>query len=79
MTDTADFLVEIGTEELPPKSLVDLERAFASQLQDGFKGASLSFSTLRSFATPRRLAVLVGGLQLEIGRASCRERVLIEV
>ncbi|MDQ1242088.1 MAG: hypothetical protein QG550_1339, partial [Pseudomonadota bacterium] len=29
MTDTADFLVEIGTEELPPKSLVDLERAFA--------------------------------------------------
>lgn len=65
MTDTADFLVEIGTEELPPKSLVDLERAFASQLQDGLKGASLSFSTLRSFATPRRLAVLVGGLQLE--------------
>ncbi len=65
MTHTADFLVEIGTEELPPKSLADLERAFASQVQDGLRGASLGFSGLRSFATPRRLAVLVSDLDVE--------------
>ncbi|MBL8200968.1 MAG: glycine--tRNA ligase subunit beta [Chromatiales bacterium] len=65
MTATADFLVEIGTEELPPKSLADLERAFASQVQDGLAGASLGYQGLRSFATPRRLAVLVSGLQVE--------------
>jgi len=65
MTGTADFLVEIGTEELPPKSLADLERAFARHVEDGLRGASLGFSGLRSFATPRRLAVLVSGLQTE--------------
>jgi len=65
MAGTADFLVEIGTEELPPKALADLERAFAGQLGDGLRGASLGFSALRSYATPRRLAVLVKDLQLE--------------
>ena len=66
MTATADFLVEIGTEELPPKSLADLERAFAEpgRRTDCAAPASASAS-LRSFATPRRLAVLVSGLQLE--------------
>ncbi|MEO8223213.1 MAG: glycine--tRNA ligase subunit beta [Gammaproteobacteria bacterium] len=64
MSSTADFLVEIGTEELPPKSLADLERAFAGHLQDSLKAAGLGFSTFQSFATPRRLAVLVGALDL---------------
>jgi len=65
MAATADFLVEIGTEELPPKSLADLERAFAGHVQDGLRGASLDYSSLVSYATPRRLAVLVSGLLLE--------------
>lgn len=65
MTGTTDFLVEIGTEELPPKSLADLERAFAGQIEEGLRGAMLGFTGLRSFATPRRLAVLVTGLQPE--------------
>ncbi len=65
MATCADFLVEIGTEELPPKSLADLERAFAGQVQDGLRAASLGFTGLRSFATPRRLAVLVSDLHLE--------------
>ncbi|MEO7386200.1 MAG: glycine--tRNA ligase subunit beta [Gammaproteobacteria bacterium] len=64
MTAAADFLVEIGTEELPPKSLAYLERAFATQIQDGLNAASLGFAELRSFSTPRRLAVLVSGLHL---------------
>ncbi len=65
MPGTADFLVEIGTEELPPKSLSDLERAFAEQVLNGLRGAGLGFARLDSFATPRRLAVLVRGLELQ--------------
>jgi len=65
MPATADFLVEIGTEELPPKALSDLERAFAAQVLAGLRGAGLGFIGLDSFATPRRLAILVRGLELE--------------
>ncbi len=65
MSGTADFLVEIGTEELPPKSLAVLERAFFSGIQAGLADAGLGSSACRSFATPRRLAVLVAGLALE--------------
>jgi glycyl-tRNA synthetase beta chain len=54
-----DFLVEIGTEELPPKALRLLERAFAADLAAGLARAGLRHGELRSFATPRRLAVLV--------------------
>lgn len=54
-----DFLVEIGTEELPPKALRALERAFASGIAAGLDKAGLKHGALRSFATPRRLAVHV--------------------
>jgi glycyl-tRNA synthetase beta chain len=54
-----DFLVEIGTEELPPKALRLLEEAFAGDLASGLAKAGLKHGELRSFATPRRLAVLV--------------------
>jgi glycyl-tRNA synthetase beta chain len=59
MADVSDFLVEIGTEELPPKSLRDLELAFAEGVRSGIAAAGLASAELRSFATPRRLAVLV--------------------
>ena len=66
MTDTAgstaEFLVEIGTEELPPKSLRSLQAAFQAAVSDGLEAASLEFAEIVSFATPRRLAVLVQGL-----------------
>ncbi len=64
MSATADFLVEIGTEELPPKALAGLEAAFAGHIREGLQAAELTFAGLRSFATPRRLAVLVTGLGL---------------
>jgi glycyl-tRNA synthetase beta chain len=54
-----DFLVEIGTEELPPKALRGLEQAFSSALRSGLDKAALEHGDLVSFATPRRLAVLV--------------------
>ncbi|EQD69803.1 protein containing Glycyl-tRNA synthetase, class IIc, beta subunit, partial [mine drainage metagenome] len=57
--DARDFLVEIGTEELPPKALHSLEQAFASGIGAGLSKATLKHGALQSFATPRRLAVLV--------------------
>ncbi len=54
-----DFLVELGTEELPPNSLHTLQRAFAAGIRTGLESAGLKFGDLTSFATPRRLAVLV--------------------
>ena len=60
MNDSArDFLVELGTEELPPLALPELERAFAAGIRAGLDEAGLPHGELRSFATPRRLAVLV--------------------
>lgn len=58
----SDFLVELGTEELPPLALPELERAFADGIRAGFTEAGLPFGELKSFATPRRLAVLVRDL-----------------
>jgi glycyl-tRNA synthetase beta chain len=57
-----DFLVEIGTEELPPKVLRQLSETFASGIAQGLKDQHLSFSTMTSYAAPRRLAVLITDL-----------------
>jgi glycyl-tRNA synthetase beta chain len=54
-----DFLVEIGTEELPPKALHGLEEAFTSGIRAGLVKAGLEHGDLVSYATPRRLAVWV--------------------
>ncbi len=54
-----DLLFEIGTEELPPKALARLEEALAAGIRAGLEQAQLAHGALRSFATPRRLAVLV--------------------
>jgi glycyl-tRNA synthetase beta chain len=58
-SEKRDFLVEIGTEELPPKALRQLEQAFAGDLTGGLAKAGLRHGEVRSFATPRRLAVLI--------------------
>lgn len=57
-----DFLVELGTEELPPKALKNLGEALLAGIEKGLKAAGLSYSTARYYAAPRRLAVLVGQL-----------------
>ena len=58
-TGARDFLVEIGTEELPPKALQPLAQAFVAGLTAGLGRAQLSHGEVSGFATPRRLAVLV--------------------
>lgn len=57
-----DFLVEIGTEELPPKSLFTLAQAFAQGIGQGLVDAGVKHGQLEWFATPRRLAVRVLGV-----------------
>jgi glycyl-tRNA synthetase beta chain len=59
MTASRDFLVEIGTEELPPKSLLALSAAFAEGVEKGLRDAGIAFGAVERFATPRRLAVRV--------------------
>lgn len=54
-----DFLVELGTEELPPTSLLELSNAFTQGIVSGLNAQNIQFETTKSFATPRRLAVLV--------------------
>jgi len=59
MSPSRDFLVEIGTEELPPKSLLALAAAFAAAIEKGIADAGLKHGAVERFATPRRLAVRV--------------------
>ena len=56
------LLLEIGTEELPPKALLKLALAFANGMRDGLDKAELEFDKVNYFATPRRLTVMVTGL-----------------
>jgi len=62
MSAKRDFLVEIGTEELPPKSLLNLAAAFAEGITKGLAEAGLTSKSVEHFAAPRRLAVRVRGL-----------------
>ncbi|MFI4866060.1 MAG: glycine--tRNA ligase subunit beta [Steroidobacterales bacterium] len=54
-----DLLIELGTEELPPRALRTLELAFADGLRTRLTQAGLSVGAMESFATPRRLAVRI--------------------
>ena len=56
---TQNFLVEIGTEELPPKALKTLATSFADNVEAELNQAGLTFDKIEWFATPRRLAVKV--------------------
>lgn len=62
---SADFLVELGTEELPPKALKNLMASFAETIENNLKAAELTFTAIKPFAAPRRLAVLVENLASE--------------
>ncbi|TNH06013.1 glycine--tRNA ligase subunit beta [Testudinibacter sp. TR-2022] len=62
---TQNFLVEIGTEELPPKALKKLATAFAENIQQALTQEGLAFDNVAWFAAPRRLAVKVSALATE--------------
>ncbi|CDG48143.1 glycine--tRNA ligase subunit beta [Serratia symbiotica] len=56
------FLVEIGTEELPPKALRSLAGSFAANFTTELENANLEHGSVSWFATPRRLALKVANL-----------------
>lgn len=58
-----DFLVELGTEELPPEALKTLSDAFLSGITSGLDAAGITYTTATPFASPRRLAVLISNIQ----------------
>lgn len=59
---TENLLIELGTEELPPKALKQLGQSFADNFQQALQGAELSFDSVNWFAAPRRLALHVTAL-----------------
>lgn len=64
MSNKNDLLVEIGTEELPPVTLGKLSHAFYNGVKEGLEKADLSFSAIKKFAAPRRLALLISDLDV---------------
>ncbi len=63
--DTKDLLIEIGTEELPPTTLNKLSIAFYNGVKEGLEKADLSFSNIKKFAAPRRLALVISDLDVQ--------------
>ena len=67
-TSVADLLVEIGTEELPPKALKQLSEAFGRELHEALRALELiedGEAVPQLFASPRRLAAIVPGVRLQ--------------
>lgn len=60
-----DLLIELGTQELPPKTLVKLRDSFYQSITQGLKDLGLSFQSANKYAAPRRLAVIVNGLDIQ--------------
>jgi len=63
MSDTKHLLFELGSEELPPKTLLNLAQALQNGIVAGLNEAGLAFSGSQYYATPRRLAVWVENLE----------------
>ncbi|MGZ8215780.1 glycine--tRNA ligase subunit beta [Methylomagnum sp.] len=62
MSEIRDLLFELGTEELPPKSLLNLSRALEANVTAGLAKAGLTHGEVLPYAAPRRLALLIKGL-----------------
>jgi glycyl-tRNA synthetase beta chain len=74
MSGRADFLVELGTEELPPKALLSLSEAFRDGLVSRIQAAGLAHGKVEAFATPRRLAVRVKKLAVQAPEQKIQRR-----
>jgi len=60
--DSKNFLLEIGCEELPSKSLLPLSKALAAGIENELSTANLNYADTQIFVTPRRIAVLVNNV-----------------
>ncbi len=59
---TQHLLFELGSEELPPKTLLKLSNALLDGIVQGLNAAELGFTASKAYATPRRLAVFIENL-----------------
>src|SRR5690349_22240649 len=61
MSAAKSLLIELGTEELPPKALDELSAAFLRGICDGLarRGIDAGFDQAQAYATPRRLAAYI--------------------
>ncbi|MDD5579476.1 MAG: glycine--tRNA ligase subunit beta [Methylobacter sp.] len=62
MTTSKHLLFELGSEELPPKTLLKLSNALLNNIVQALTAAELTFTASKAYATPRRLAVLIENL-----------------
>jgi glycyl-tRNA synthetase beta chain len=62
MSTSKHLLFELGSEELPPKTLLKLSNALLNNIIQGLNAAELTFSGSKAYATPRRLAVFIENL-----------------
>lgn len=65
MSDSRDLLIELGTEELPPKTLMKMLSAFSESVESGFAAAALNYGEISKFASPRRLALIIRKLDFK--------------
>ncbi|MFM2482328.1 glycine--tRNA ligase subunit beta [Celerinatantimonas sp. YJH-8] len=72
--DTENLLIEIGTEELPPKALRQLGQAFADNFQQSLDNAELPYQQVTWYAAPRRLALFVTALAEQAPDKSVEKR-----
>ena len=75
---TATLLVELLTEELPPKALPRLGETFAAKIADGLKakGLAAADAVFRAYASPRRLAVTVAGVAAQGAAKEVTEKLM---
>ena len=74
MSAARDFLIEVGTEELPPKALSTLSEALVAAVTAGLEKSALAHGDIAGFATPRRLAVKVSRLAEQQPEQQVRRR-----
>lgn len=60
-----DLLIELGTEELPPKTLLALRDSFFASVTSQLKELGLTYLKANSYAAPRRLAIILNGLDTQ--------------
>lgn len=74
MNEKTDFLFELGTEELPPPALRTLSEALGQGIRIGLSKATLAHGEIKTYATPRRLAILVQDLVVRQADRSIERR-----
>ncbi|MDR2690160.1 MAG: glycine--tRNA ligase subunit beta [Azoarcus sp.] len=76
--DRATLLVELLTEELPPKALARLGEVFAARIADGLRAKGLveAGAAVRAFASPRRLAVTIADVATQAAATEVSEKLM---